>query len=248
MANVTRRTLDNNTYTLDQQIKHKQIMFISDQIELAETLQMELSGLGYQVSVIHDGLRGLLAVNRMKPDLVILSWSPPRLSGLEICDRLRSSRHEEAIILLTESDCHKQRIAGFNAGADDCLSWPLAKEEFIARVQANLNYCDHGQRQSPILRCTDLLLNRDTREVFRNQQLIRLTATEFNLLEYLMTHYFQVLTRSQILENVWGYDYAGSSNIIEVYIRYLRKKLGATSENPLIHTVRGVGYILREAA
>lgn len=221
-------------------------MLISDEIELIESLQMELASEGYQVSVIHDGLRGLLAINRMKPDLVVVSWSPPRLSGIEICDRLRTNRYEEAIILLAQQDNPQDRIAGFDAGADDCLSLPIARAEFVARVKANLSYRNRAQAPTPILRCADILLNRDTREVFRSDSPVRLTATEFNLLEYLMEHYFQVLTRSQIVEAVWGHDYVGSSNIIEVYIRYLRNKLGATPEDKVIHTVRGVGYILRD--
>ena len=226
--------------------KRLHIMLVADNLELAETLQIELSQQDYRVSVIHDGIRGLLAINRMRPDLVVLSWSPPRLSGIEICNRLRANGREEPIILITQKDCSKKRIAGFNAGADDCLSPPLISEEFIARVNANLSNHASNPADAPSLRVADLLLNRETREVFRGDQFIRLTAKEFNLLEYLMMHHFQVLTRTQILESVWGYDYNGSSNIIEVYIRYLRKKLGATPENPIIHTIRSVGYILKE--
>lgn len=222
------------------------IMFVADDIELAETLQLELSQQDYQVSVIHDGLRGLLAVNRMRPDLVVLSWSPPRLSGIEICARLRTSKRKEPIILITPKDSSKERVAGLKAGANDCLSLPLLKEEFIARINANLNIRDRIHTETPSLRVAGILLNRETREVFRHDHAIHLTAKEFNLLEYFMKHHFQVLTRTQILENVWGYDYTGSSNIIEVYIRYLRRKLGATSEDPVIHTVRSVGYILKE--
>ena len=228
--------------------KRQHIMLVADDIELAETLQIELSQQDYQVSVIHDGLRGLLAVNRMRPDLVVLSWSPPRISGLEICERLRASRREKSIIVITQQDCFQQRIAGLNAGADDCLSLPLIKEEFIARVNANLSNRNRNSTAASNLRFADVLLNRETREVFRGGQFIHLTAKEFTLLEYLMEHHFQVLTRAQILENVWGYDYTGNSNIIEVYIRYLRRKLGATQENPIIHTVRSVGYILKETS
>lgn len=261
MTHALKKSSDNLTYAapkLAQQrtarpqaspqktVQHQHIMLVADNIELAETLQIELCQQGYQVSVIHDGLRGLLAVNRMRPDLVVLSWSPPRLSGIEICDRLRASHRKEPIILLTQADCSDERIAGFRAGADDCLSLPLIKEEFIARVNANMTVRDRTIADMPNLRFADILLNRETREVFRDGKFIHLTAKEFNLLEYLMQHHFQVLTRAQILENVWGYDYNGSSNIIEVYIRYLRKKLGATRQNPLIYTVRSVGYILKE--
>lgn len=224
----------------------KRIMIISGEIELAERLQIELSEEGYQVSVIHDGFRGLIAVKQIVPDLVIISWSPPKLSGLALCDRLHTNRSEQPIILLTAENTTEERIAGLNAGASDCLSLPVAPSELVARIEANLAQRFVGSSQKPILRCADILLNRNTREVFRDNQFIRLTAKEFNLLEYLMEHYFQVLTRAQILENVWGYEYMGHSNIIEVYIRYLRKKLKVTEDNRLIHTVRSVGYILRE--
>lgn len=222
------------------------IMIISSQVELAETLQIELSQAGYQVSVIHDGLRGLLAIKRTSPDLIVIGWAPPRLSGLELCDRLRLNQGREPVILLTQNDNAEDRIAGLEAGANDCISMPFVKAEFIARIHANLAKRRSRSDQDSILRCADILLNRKTREVFRGDRFIRLTAKEFDLLEYLMDHYFQVLTRAQILENVWGYDYLGSSNIIEVYIRYLRRKLEDGSKNRVIQTVRSVGYILRE--
>lgn len=226
--------------------KVRHIMIISGELELAELLQLELQSVGFQVSLIHDGLRGLLAAKRLSPDLVIVDWSPPRLTGLEICDRLRLNHNEEPIILITQANDAAQRIAGLQAGANDCISTPFANEEFIARVQSNLKRRTPNPEQNSILRCADVLLNRKTREVFRRDRPIKLTAKEFDLLEYLMDHYFQVLTRTQILENVWGYDYVGSSNIIEVYIRYLRRKLEANQTPRLIHTVRSVGYILRE--
>lgn len=246
MKNALKNHPNHHLRATQSNTKRQHIMLIADNIELAETLQLELSQQNYQVSVIHDGLRGILAVNRMRPDLVVLSWAPPRLSGLEICDRLRMNKREEPIILLTQEDCSKERVAGLNAGADDCLSLPLVKEEFLARINANLSNRERQQAESPSLRLGNILLNRETREVFQYDQYIHLTAKEFNLLEYLMDHNFQVLTRTQILEDVWGYSYTGSSNIIEVYIRYLRKKLGATQKNPIIHTVRSIGYILKE--
>jgi len=226
--------------------KLKHIMIIADEPELAESLQIDLHSEGYQVSVIHDGLRGLLAAKRVAADLVVVSWSPPRLSGVEVCRRLRIGQTDEPIILLTPRDSPTDRIAGLKAGANDCISIPFNPEEFIARVHANLAHRKSITRDSPILRCADIQLNRKTREVFRNDRVIRLTAKEFDLLEYLMRHYFQVLSRAQILENVWGYEYAGGSNIIEVYIRYLRRKLESEKQARLIHTVRSVGYIFRE--
>ncbi|MEL6553085.1 MAG: response regulator transcription factor [Cyanobacteria bacterium J06621_11] len=221
-------------------------MIIADEPELTESLQIDLHIEGYQVSVINDGLRGLLAAKRVATDLVVVSWSPPRLSGLEVCRRLRMGQGGEPIILLTQEDRPADRIAGLEAGANDCLSIPFHSEELVARIQSNLLRHGVSEHHSAVLRCADIQLNRKTREVFRGDRFIRLTAKEFDLLEYLMSHYFQVLTRAQILENVWGYEYAGGSNIIEVYIRYLRRKLEGTEDARLIHTVRSVGYIFRE--
>lgn len=233
--------------TIYQRPQLKHIMIIADETELAETLQIELNKVGYQVSVIHDGLRGLLAVKRIATDLVIVGWAPPRLSGLEVCDRLRASKVDQPIILLTQGQDAADRIAGLEAGASDCISLPFIKAEFFARVHASLNNRRSSDSKRSVLQCAGLQLNRETREVFRGDRLVQLTAKEFDLLAYLMSHYFQVLTRAQILENVWGYEYAGSSNIIEVYIRYLRRKLEETAEETrLIHTVRSVGYILRD--
>ncbi|MEM8501656.1 MAG: response regulator transcription factor [Cyanobacteria bacterium P01_D01_bin.1] len=238
------------------QLQH--IMIITDHAELAESLQMELNRKGFQVSVISDGIRGLLAIQRVATDLVVVDWSPPRISGIEICQRLRASQRnasksgtnrsigEAPIILLTQNDDVGERIAGLEAGANDCLALRCDREELLARIHANLARNQPLRAESAVLRCADIQLNRRTREVFRGDRFIRLTAKEFDLLEYLMRHYFQVLTRSQILENVWGYEYMGSSNVIEVYIRYLRRKLESEKEIRLIHTVRSVGYIFRE--
>lgn len=229
----------------DRANKIVNIIIISDEIELIERLQIELSQVGHLVNVIHDGLRGLLAVNRMKPEIVIVSWLPPRLSALELCQRLRASGRHADVIVITQEDSAQQRIDGFNAGATECLSLPLHREEFLVRVDALINSRSQLPTKNSLLRFEDLMLNCETREVFKGDRHISFTAKEFDLLEYLMRHPEQVLTRFQILENVWGYDYTGNSNIIEVYIRYLRRKLGSTPENRLIHTVRSVGYILK---
>ena len=234
------------TWPLPRCPKFKHIMIIASETDLVEALQLELTHEGYRVSTMHDGLSGLLAVKQLVPDLVVISWLPLRLSGLEICDRLRSSRSNQPIILLTQENNVRDRVAGFQAGANDCISPPFVKEEFFARIQASLTHCTPHQGQVPILRCADLQLNRNTREAFRGDRLIQLTTKEFGLLEYMMNHYFHVLTRTQIIEHVWGCDYLGNSNIIEVYIRYLRRKLEHNQDKRLIHTVRGVGYILRE--
>jgi DNA-binding response OmpR family regulator len=220
------------------------ILLVEDEVKLARFVELELSYEGYQVSVAHDGLSGLTAVRESHPDLVILDWMLPGLSGLEICRRLRSTGDQVPIILLTAKDEVSDRVAGLDAGADDYVVKPFSVEELLARVRAHLRRTQ--ETDADMLQFEDLSLNRRTREVYRGSRLIELTAKEFDLLEYLLSHPRQVITRDRILEEVWGYDFMGDSNIIEVYIRYLRLKLEANNEKRLIQTVRGVGYVMRE--
>ena len=168
----------------------------------------------------------------------------PGISGTEICRRLRETGDQVPVILLTAKDEISDRVAGLDAGADDYLVKPFSIEELLARLRAHLRRNQEGDPQ--LLQFGDLRLNRSTREVHRGDRSIELTAKEFDLLDYLLSHPRQVLTRDQILETVWGYDFMGDSNIIEVYIRYLRLKLEAAQEKRLIQTVRSVGYVLRE--
>lgn len=220
------------------------ILLVEDEAALAQFLQQELTYEGYEVTVEHDGMNGLVAARDMNPDLIILDWMLPRLSGIEICKRLRSGHSNVPIILLTAKDEVGDRVSGLDSGADDYIVKPFSLEEFLARIRAHIR---RQQEPNPdFLEFEDLSLNRRTREVKRSGRAIELTAKEFDLLEYLMAHPRQVLTRDQILEKVWGYDFMGDSNIIEVYIRYLRLKLEAESETRLIQTVRSVGYVLRD--
>ncbi|MEB3885798.1 response regulator transcription factor [Lyngbya sp. CCY1209] len=220
------------------------ILIVEDDATLAQFLKQELSYEGYDVNVEQDGMAGMMAIRESHPDLVILDWMLPRLSGIEICRRLRDSYNRIPIILLTAKDEVSDRVSGLDAGADDYIIKPFSLEEFLARVRANIR---RTQEPDPdVLKFDDLSLNRSTREVFRGNRAIELTAKEFDLLEYLMRHPRQVLTRDQILEKVWGYDFMGDSNIIEVYVRYLRLKLEAENESRLIQTVRSVGYVIRE--
>jgi len=168
----------------------------------------------------------------------------PGLSGVEVCRRLRATGNKVPVILLTARDEVSDRVAGLDAGADDYLVKPFSIEELLARVRAHLRRTQEVDLD--VLQFEDLSLNRRTREVFRGKRAIELTAKEFDLLDYLLSHPRQVYTRDQILERVWGYDFGGDSNIIEVYVRYLRLKLEENNEKRLIHTVRGVGYVLRE--
>ncbi len=220
------------------------ILVVEDEVKLARFVELELSYEGYQVSVAHDGLTGLTAARESHPDLVILDWMLPDLSGLEVCRRLRSTGDKVPIILLTAKDEVSDRVAGLDAGADDYMIKPFSLEELLARVRAHLRRTQETDIDT--LQFADLSLNRRSREVYRGKRLIELTAKEFDLLAYLLTHPRHVITRDRILEQVWGYDFMGDSNIIEVYIRYLRLKLEANNEQRLIQTVRGVGYVLRD--
>jgi len=219
------------------------ILVVEDETKLARFVELELSYEGYRVSVMHDGLAGLTAARDSHPDLIVLDWMLPDLSGLEICRRLRATGDKVPIVLLTAKDEVSDRVAGLDAGADDYLVKPFSVEELLARIRAHLRRTQ--SEDSDVLQFADLSLNRRTREVYRGERLIELTAKEFDLLEYLLVNSRQVLARDRILEQVWGYDFMGDSNIIEVYIRYLRLKLEANNEKRLIQTVRGVGYVLR---
>jgi DNA-binding response OmpR family regulator len=220
------------------------ILIVEDEIRLARFIELELSSEGYEITVAHDGLSGLTILRESPPDLAILDCMLPGLSGLEICRRLRSTGSELPVIFLTAKDEIGDRVAGLDAGADDYVLKPFSIEELLARIRAHLR---RGQEpDQDLLGFEDLSLNRRTREVYRGKRLIELTAKEFDLLDYLLSHPRQVLTRNQILERVWGYDFMGDSNIIEVYIRYLRLKLEENNEKRLIHTVRSIGYVLKE--
>jgi DNA-binding response OmpR family regulator len=220
------------------------ILLVEDEVKLAQFVKLELGYEGYQVTMAHDGLTGLTAARETHPDLIILDWMLPGLSGLEVCRRLRTTGDKAPVILLTAKDEVSDRVAGLDAGADDYVVKPFSIEELLARVRAHLRRTQEEDPDS--LQFGDLSLNRRTREVHRGERVIELTAKEFDLLEYLLTHPRQVVTRDRILEQVWGYDFMGDSNIIEVYIRYLRLKLEENREKRLIQTVRGVGYVLRE--
>ncbi|ADI62950.1 response regulator transcription factor [Trichormus azollae] len=221
------------------------ILLVEDEVKLARFIELELSYEGYQVSVAYDGLTALTAARQLNLDLIILDWMLPGVSGLEICRRLRASGDKVPIILLTAKDEVSACVAGLDAGADDYVVKPFSLEELLARVRAHLRRSKETD-SADILMFDDLSLNRSTGEVYRGQRLVELTAKEFDLLDYLLTHPRQVITRDRILEEVWGYDFMGDSNVIEVYIRYLRLKLEANNEKRLLQTVRGVGYVLRD--
>jgi DNA-binding response OmpR family regulator len=198
------------------------ILLVEDEVKLARFIELELGCEGYRVTVAHDGIAGLSLARESEFDLAILDWMLPGLTGVELCRRLRATGRKLPVILVK----------------------PFSIEELLARIRAHLRRTQEGDED--ILQFEDLTLNRRTRQVHRGARLIELTAKEFDLLDYLLSHPRQVYTREQILEKVWGYDFMGDSNIIEVYIRYLRLKLEDQGEKRLVHTVRGVGYALRE--
>jgi DNA-binding response OmpR family regulator len=220
------------------------ILVIEDEAKLARFLETGLTYEGYRVSVVGDGTAGLAAARTQNPDLVLLDWMLPEISGLEVCRQLRLTGNRVPVVLMTASGEVAARAAGLEAGADDYVVKPFSLQELLARIRIYLQHpkgSPHGQ-----LVFMDLTLDPVTREVRRGERQVELTAKEYELLRYLMEHPRQVLTRQQILEHVWGHNFAGDSNIIEVYIRYLRLKIEAPGEKRLIQTVRGVGYVLRD--
>lgn len=220
------------------------ILLVEDEINLARFMELELTSEGYQVSMAHDGILGMSLARELSPDLAIVDWMLPGLSGLELCRRLRSTGNTIPVIILTAKDDVLDRVMGLDAGADDYVVKPFSIEELSARIRAHLRRLQSSIEC--ILEFGDLSLNPLTRMVMRGKRAIELTAKEFDLLEYLLRHPRQVIRREQILEQIWGHDFMGDSNIIEVYIRYLRLKLEENNEKRIVHTVRSVGYVLRD--
>ncbi len=221
------------------------ILLVEDDPRLAEFVALELSLEGYQVTIANTGIEGLSIARDASPDLLILDWMLPGISGLDLCMRLRKTGIQVPIIMLTAKDEIPDRVMGLNSGADDYVTKPFSMEELLARINARLRRTQIAE--SDQLEFEDIRLSSLTREVYRGDQLIELTAKEFDLLEFLLRHPRQVMKRDQILEAVWGYEFMGESNIIEVYIRALRLKLESNTPKRIIHTVRGVGYVLRES-
>ncbi len=220
------------------------ILVIEDEERIADFLQRGLIFEDYKVLLASDGPAGLSTARDQPPDLVILDWMLPGLDGLEVCRRLRAAG-STPILMLTAKDAVPDRVAGLDAGADDYLVKPFAFDELLARVRALLRRSKPSEMPEA-LRFVDLTLDPAAREARRGERRLDLTAKEFDLLEMLLRHPRQVLTREMIYDRIWGYDFGGESNIIEVYIRYLRQKTEAGGEPRLIQTVRSVGYVLRE--
>jgi len=219
------------------------ILVVDDDPEIVSFLKRGLIYEGYTVDTASNGTEALAKARESEPDLVILDIMMPGIDGIEVCKRIRQVS-AVPILMLTAKGTVADRVVGLDSGADDYLVKPFAFDELLARMRALLR-----RRQSPdreLLRFNDLSLDTAAREVKRGDEIIELTSQEFDLLELFMRHPRQVLNRDMIYEKVWGYDFGGESNVIEVYVRYLRSKLEASGKPRLIHTIRGVGYVLRE--
>ncbi|MEW6178698.1 MAG: response regulator transcription factor [Chloroflexota bacterium] len=221
----------------------ERILIIEDDEAIVRVLRRSLAYEGYTVDAAFDGETGLALARDAHPDLVILDWMLPGMDGLEVCQRLRAGGNVP-ILMLTAKDTVSDRVQGLDAGADDYMVKPFQLEELLARVRALLRRTQ--PERVPVLSFADLVLDTSTRQAMRKGRTISLTAKEYDLLELFLRHPRQVLTREMIFDRVWGYDFGGESNVLDVYIRYLRQKLESQGESRLIHTVRGVGYVLRE--
>jgi two-component system response regulator MprA len=218
---------------------------VDDDRRISQVLRRALVYDGYSVDVAHNGNDALQKTIEHPPDVVILDiMLPGGMSGLDICNRLRDSGNQVPILMLTARDAIEDRVAGLDTGADDYLVKPVELAEFKARVRALLRR--RNPEQTEVLRFADLELDTGTRVAHRGSRQIELSTTEYELLALFMRRPRQVLTRDIIMERVWGYDFEGASNVLEVYIGYLRTKLDRDGEPRLIHTVRGAGYVLRE--
>jgi two-component system response regulator MprA len=224
------------------------ILVIDDERAVRESLRRALELEGYEIELASDGEEALARLRLESPvDAAILDVLMPGIDGLEVCRRLRANGNRVPVLMLTARAEVDSRVAGLDAGADDYLPKPFALAELLARLRALLRRASNGEEASEILRFADLELDPGTREVRRTGRPIELTRTEFSLLELFMRNPRQVLTRSIIFERVWGYDFGPTSNSLDVYIGYLRRKSEDGGAARLIHTVRGVGYALRES-
>jgi DNA-binding response OmpR family regulator len=221
--------------------RRPRVLVVDDERHIVDFVVMGLEGRGMEVKGALDGPAALKDLEGFRPDVVVLDLMLPGLSGLEVCRRTRA-KSDVPILILSARDEVEDRVDGLNLGADDYLVKPFAFEELAARVVALLRRS--GASPGRVLRHADIELDQATREVRRSGHLIDLTAREFALLRYFMEHPRQVLSKNQLLEAVWGYDYVGDSNVVEAYVSYLRRKLDAPGEPDLIQTVRGSGYRL----
>ncbi|WP_122816473.1 response regulator transcription factor [Nocardioides pantholopis] len=223
------------------------ILVVDDEENLAELVSMALRYEGWRVETAHTGARAVAIARELRPDAVVLDIMLPDLDGLEVLRRMRATDPNLPVVFLTARDAVEDRVAGLTAGGDDYVTKPFSLEELVARLRALVRRAGAQQAQSSsVLVVGDLTLDEDSHEVFRGGEEINLTATEFELLRYLMRNPRRVLSKAQILDRVWNYDFGGQANVVELYISYLRKKIDA-GRAPMIHTMRGAGYVLKPA-
>ena len=222
------------------------VLVVDDEPNITELVSIGLRYEGFDVSSAHDGRGALRAVRELKPELVILDVTMPDIDGLEVVRRMRAENIWMPVIFLTARDAVEDKIAGLTVGGDDYIAKPFSLDELVARVRAAVrrNHLAARREESGVLRYADLVLDEDRLEVSQGSRLISLTPTEFRLLRFLMLNAGRVLSKAQILDHVWQYDFGGDGNVVETFISYLRKKIDV-EEPPLIQTVRGFGYTLR---
>ncbi|GAA3651763.1 response regulator transcription factor [Microbacterium marinilacus] len=222
------------------------VLVVDDEQMLTDLLAMALKMEGWQVRTAASGFEALTAAKEFRPDALVLDIMMPDLDGMAVLQRLRQAGDDVPVLFLTAKDAVGDRVAGLTAGGDDYVTKPFSLEEVVARLRALMRRSGtaHAAEEEPILRVGDLSLNEDSHEVERDGTDIELTATEFELLRFLMRNQRRVVSKAQILDRVWSYDFGGRSSVVELYISYLRKKIDAGRE-PLIHTVRGVGYMIK---
>jgi two-component system, OmpR family, response regulator len=223
------------------------VLVVDDEANIAELIGMALRYEGWEVRLAHTGARAVTAAKEFRPDAVVLDMMLPDFDGMEVLRRMRAASPDVPVLFLTARDSVEDRVAGLTAGGDDYVTKPFSLEEVVARLRALMRRSTVVQAAaSSVLVVGDLEMDEDSREVSRAGEQINLTATEFELLRYLMRNPRRVLSKAQILDRVWNYDFGGQANVVELYISYLRKKIDAGRE-PMIHTMRGAGYVLKPA-
>ncbi|MCI2238997.1 response regulator transcription factor [Paenibacillus sp. TRM 82003] len=223
------------------------VLVVDDESTLSELLSMALRYEGWDVRTAADGLEAVRTARTFRPDAVVLDIMLPDIDGLEVLRRLRADSTEVPVLFLTAKDAVEDRVAGLTAGGDDYVTKPFSLEEVVARLRSLVRRSGlAAAKQEPVLSVGDLVLDEDSHEVFRGGEEVKLTATEFELLRFLMRNPRRVLSKAQILDRVWNYDFGGQANIVELYVSYLRRKIDA-GRSPMIHTVRGAGYVLKPA-
>jgi len=226
----------------------KKILIVEDEEKLSRVLELELTYENYETKIANNGKDALLLMEKEAWDLVLLDIMIPELSGLEVLRRLRKTDYDTPVILLTARDQVHDKVSGLDLGANDYVTKPFQIEELLARIRAHLRKSTKQTKESTVLKVGELTVDVHTRQVIRENKEIELTPREYDLLVYLMQNNNIVLTRDQIVEQVWGYDYYGDTNVVDVYIRYVRQKVDKDFTTPYIQTVRGVGYMMKDVS